>query len=248
MQVAPKASCVIHDASCTFTTNQPSVAGATPAYDSDSSSRASSTISAPLRRDLRVSGLLSGRALWMAGEAVVGELLPRRGVRDVLVPLRPDARIPVDRTEANSRVVGRPGRSTEERRAASDAEDLLETARRRPRPQLLFTGDDADAAWLHATACRRRSPGPALAAGAVAVGRRDERRRHLEADGAAAAGAGQARTHGLQPSGTRPSTAAAPRPPSFQGSPELGRRPLPALNRIEPRVTVRAAQGPPSRL
>src|ERR671918_515579 len=146
MQAAPKASFVIHDASCTFTTNQPSVAGATPAYDSDSSSRASSTISAPLRRDLRVSGLLSGRALWMAGEAVVGELLPRRGVRDVLVPLRPDARVPVDRAEANPRVVGCTGTATEERRAASAAEELLEAALRRPRPQLLLAGGDSDAA------------------------------------------------------------------------------------------------------
>src|SRR6185503_15680962 len=86
----------------------------------------------------------------------------------------------------------RPG---EEGRSAPAAEDLLEALLGHPGPKLLRAGDHPHAARLRAGVRGGRRAGASLAAGAMTVGSRDERLRHLEADGAAAATSRDERAH-----------------------------------------------------
>ena len=72
-----------------------------------------------------------GRASAIARQAVVRGSAPSiAAYATKRARLRPDAGVAVDRTEANARVVRRPGISTEERRATADAEQLLPPALR----------------------------------------------------------------------------------------------------------------------
>jgi len=138
-------------------------------------------------------------------KSVIGQRLPGGSVSRVLVPLRPDARIVVERSQPHAHVVARARRSAEQRRSAPSAEDLLEPALGRPRAQLVLAGENANAVGLYPGVRRRCRPGPTLATRAVAVRSGDKRRRHLEADGATAATPGDDRAHSrsLAPSRTR---------------------------------------------
>src|SRR5205809_4015394 len=123
-QPAPNTSCLPQRASRMLTMNQPSVVGAIP--DSVSSRRAS-----------------SGRtSLREARKAVVGNRLPRYGVRDELSVLRPDSRIRVERAHPDADHLRIFPRAAPHRRPATRAEDFREPVVRLVGPEKLFAGED----------------------------------------------------------------------------------------------------------
>ena len=97
------------------------------------------------------------------------EVGPDGGVRDVLAVLRADARVAVDGAEPDADRLPPVGPAAVEVAAAARAERLDEAAAgRRPLGHELLALRDAEAAGRDRPGRRRRRPGPALAAGAVA--------------------------------------------------------------------------------
>ena len=130
-------------------------------------------------------------ALRVTGQAVVGHLLPRRGIGDERADAGPDPGIAVERAHADADRVGVAEVAAEDRRAAVAAEPLLAAVFRLPVLQPVLTADDAKRAGRRMRVRRRRGAAAPLAALAVAVARDDERLGDLVAHGAAVASAGQ---------------------------------------------------------
>src|SRR3954453_9816276 len=139
-----------------------------------------------------MSGRRARAALGEAFQVVVRERLPRRGVRDELPVGRADAGVAVERAEPDADHLVILWMSAPERGAAVRAEELGKAT-----PAGIERGDGIlslrDMQRPRHDAGRARCGGarPALAAGAVAVTRRDERPVHLEPNFPAHAAAAQ---------------------------------------------------------
>jgi hypothetical protein len=78
----------------------------------------------------------------MAGQSVVGDRLPRRGIGDELADAWPDPRIAIERSHPDSDRVGVVGVAAEQRRATVAAEPFLAAAVRLPYAKLVLTRND----------------------------------------------------------------------------------------------------------
>src|SRR5688500_15981542 len=105
----------------------------------------------------------------MAGQAVVGDGLPGRGVRDVLAVRRPDAGVGVESAHPDADRVVVVGVAAEEGGPAAGAEGLLEAVGGRVDGHELLSACDLERAGRDAGADRGGAAAAALAAGAVAV-------------------------------------------------------------------------------
>jgi hypothetical protein len=130
-------------------------------------------------------------ALGSARQAVVGNRLPRRRVRDELAHARTYPRVCVQGAQPNADTLRIRRIRAVQGRSAERAEPLLKAAGWSPRAECLGARDDPKRSGLHARVGRGRGSGPALAARAVTVVGGHERREDLKAHGAAAATAGE---------------------------------------------------------
>src|SRR5918996_3398817 len=105
----------------------------------------------------------------MAGQAVVGDGLPGRRVRDVLTVRGADAGVGVEGAHADADRVVVVGVAAEEGGSAGGAEGLLEAVGGRVHSDELLSARDLERAGRDAGADRGGAAGAALAAGAVAV-------------------------------------------------------------------------------
>src|SRR6187551_1244756 len=87
-------------------------------------------------------GLLAGRALVVAREPVVRDLLPARRIGDELPVLRADARVAVESAEADADHLGVVRVAAPELRSALRAELLREAAVGLPGADELLAGDE----------------------------------------------------------------------------------------------------------
>src|SRR5918992_6061172 len=131
----------------------------------------------------------------MAGQAVVGDGLPGRGVRDVLAVRRPDAGVGVESAHPDADRVVVVGVAAEEGGPAGGAEGLLEAVGGRVDGHELLSARDVERAGRGAGADRGGAAGAALAAGAVAVAGVLGRGRELVADTPAHAAPGEGEGH-----------------------------------------------------
>src|ERR1700683_4823831 len=170
------------------------------------------------------------RALRVTRQAVVGDLLPRGRIRHELARARPDPRIAVERAQTHRHTLGIARIAAVQRRAALPAEPLLKAALRFPRAQALLAAHHAKRYALRTRVGRRSRAAATLTARAMAVARRLQRSRHLEAHRTAAAaaaqgqlgrGSGHAPHHSARSVYGRPSrpiARAAPRRPPAAGT------------------------------
>src|ERR687896_652049 len=150
----------------------------------------------------------------MAGQAVVGDGLPGRRVRDVLAVRRPDAGVGVEGAHAHADDVVVVGVAAEEGGPAGGAEGLLEAVGGRVHSDELLSARDVERAGRDAGADRGGAAGAALAAGAVAVAGVLGRGRELVADTPAHAAAGEGEGHAARvprAGGESPSLWSSPR-------------------------------------
>jgi len=134
-------------------------------------------------------------ALGKARQAVVGNRLPRRRVRDELPHRRTDARVLVERPHADPDRLGVRRSGAEQRRPALPAEPLLAAVLRRPDAQLVLARDDPERVRRRMRLRRGGRTAPPLAALAVAVARSNKRLGDLLADCAAVAAARERELH-----------------------------------------------------
>jgi hypothetical protein len=109
--------------------------------------------------------------LGVAGQSVVGDRLPRRGVRHKLTDARPDHGIVVERPHPDADRIGVTGIASKERRATVAAEPLLAARIRLPHAKPVLTRNDPKRAGCRMRVRRRRRSTAALAALAMAVAR-----------------------------------------------------------------------------
>lgn len=126
----------------------------------------------------------------VAGQAVVGDRLPRRGGVHELPVLRPDAGVGVERAQADGHLLVLQRRAAEQGRPADSAEHLGQPARgRREGAHLLMAAEQPEAGSWHAGVRGGGRAGAPLAVRAMAVARGGEGRRDLEPHGPAQAAA-----------------------------------------------------------
>src|SRR5438105_3348998 len=118
----------------------------------------------------------------MAGQSVVGDRLPRRGVGDELADARSDPGIAVERAHANREWIGMARVVSEERGAAVPAEPFLATTLGPPHAQPVPAGGDAERVRRRMRVRGRRRAAATLTARAMAITGQDERSGHLEPD------------------------------------------------------------------
>src|SRR6478735_1365356 len=105
----------------------------------------------------------------VAGQAVVGELLPRRPRGDERVELRADPGVAVERSEADPDLVAVRPVGAEEARAADRAEGLDAPVVRPEDADQVGAGEQAEAVPRNASLRPAERPGVLAAARAVAV-------------------------------------------------------------------------------
>src|ERR1700677_1134122 len=149
------------------------------------------------------AGRLGGRALRVARQPVVRDLLPGRGVGNELPEFGPHPRVAINGPQSHPRlgVVG--GIAGEIRRAALAAEPLLVPTGWLPGLQRRLPAHDAKRAGHDGCVGRRRGARAPLATRAVAVARAEQRLGHFKANYAAVTTAGQAGTHRVDPTSSR---------------------------------------------
>src|SRR5712691_2590356 len=147
-----------------------------------------------MRSAALASGAANGAAstrrvatLGVAGQSVVGDRFPRRGVGHKLTDARPDPRIVVERPHPDADRIGVIGIAAEERRATVAAEPFLAPAVRLPDPKPVLPRDDPERVGRGVGVRRRGRSAATLAALAVAITGDNERLGHLESDGPAVA-------------------------------------------------------------
>ena len=115
-------------------------------------------------------------------ESVLRDRLPRRAESTNCLNFRADARIAVERPEADGDLLVREWISAEERRAAPPAEELRHACGRFGRTAAPLALEQTEARPRDATIDRGAGARPPLAVRAVAVARGDERCRDLKTD------------------------------------------------------------------
>src|ERR687891_1718568 len=145
----------------------------------------------------------------MAGQAVVGDGLPGRRVRDVLTVRGADAGVGVEGAHADADRVVVVGVAAEEGGSAGGAEGLLEAVGGRVQGNELLSARDLERAGRGAGADRGGAAGAALAARAVAVAGVLGRGTELVADAPAHAAAGEGEGHAARVPGWRFRTTSA---------------------------------------
>src|SRR4029453_9511289 len=149
------------------------------------------------RRRRLIATRLAGLRRWplrVAREAVVRDRLPLGGVGGELTIRGPDARVVIEEAHTDGCDLAGVRIDAPECRAAGGAEGLRETVGRLVGADELLAGD-ADRAGHDARLRGRRGSRALLAAGAVAVARRDRRLGELEANPSAEAATGQGLGH-----------------------------------------------------
>src|SRR6266536_324433 len=121
-------------------------------------------------------------ALGVAGQTVLGDRLPRRGIGDKLTDARPDPWIVVERPHPDADRIGVTGIAAKERRAAVAAEPFLAAVVRLPHAKPVLARNDPKGARCGVRVRRRRRATATLAALAMAIAGDDERLGHLEPD------------------------------------------------------------------
>src|SRR6188508_2296355 len=116
---------------------------------------------------------ISGRALVVPRQAVVGEDLPCGGRADERVALGLAVVVEAERAQSDARGLRLGPAAAEEVRAADGAEALRRPAVRRVRREEIRTLEHADRVRLHAAAHRAVPAGDPLAERAVALRRSD---------------------------------------------------------------------------
>ncbi len=127
----------------------------------------------------------------VAWQAVIGDRLPRRRGGHELTDARPDAGIVVKGAHPDTDRICVAGIAAKERRATVATEPLLAAAVRLPCTEPILACNDPKGARCRMRICRCRRSAATLAALAMAIAGDNQRRGHLESDGAAVAATGQ---------------------------------------------------------